>query len=723
MSNRTWNKKYTKKKTSSQIIDEKIALLDREMRKTKLGESIANSTSGLYTVTGFEPGDPAIPEIPAIPEVPPTYEDVTGGISNPDDFVWGDQGDGSNPNAAVNIPANLYTTYNGEQVAATRYIDTYNGNPLDYGDNPPIGALVFRDGWLGWDHLGYLSGSGIRGVGTTRFPNGDIGNAINAAYNNWPFPGLISKTIYQWGPLDCLFGSCKGASQYYPSNLNTTTTPKADYALYAYTLWIPADADGNPLPNRFVTDPGSPEIPAVPGTPEGPPRPIVISRNGLGDPNYYPGFIKAGIDLLKNVGKSISEFGDNAEKAINKVGDVIGEIEKSAPNFTKLISNVTDGIEDGINLLSNVKNVLGSTQSQWGPKGSDGRYTLPPGSLGTQNNPLQNKVSSSTQEYLLKGYDPKIDGSLGQHLQRKTSMGLNQGGNIGAKGTHNNITGTPYIDNKGNIHIPDTYGFGPSEDIANKPIVKQSVEFFGAVANALGGEKAKQEVSGNIQTFFDQSGFGLLPGTPGKNAPIVHFETVITASQAQKLSPNYKNQPVKEETLFEKFKRKNKLEKENEFDLLITAIQNLPSPIKKYLLLEFETSIKLSALSPNEKIFKEKEIKNELLVKTSELYVDTHFPENQKLFKKVQQSIKRSIKLTDPKTYKNSVDTPSFKKLLSVDYVNKVDVPKKKLKLQNRNKKTAARFLKKPRIKSAMELIDEKIIELEKDLKKTGISP
>jgi hypothetical protein len=287
VSNRTWNKKYTKKKTSSQIIDEKIALLDREIRKTKLGESIANSTSGLYTVTGFEPGDPAIPEIPAIPEVPPTYEDVTGGISNPNDFVWGDQGDGSDPDAPANIPANLYTTYNGEQVAATRYIDTYNGNPLDYGDNPPIGALVFRDGWLGWNYLGYLGGSGVVNVGTTRFPNGDIGNAIYAAYNNWPFPGLISKTIYQWGPLDCLFGSCKGASQYYPSNLNTTTTPKADYALYAYTLWIPADADGNPLPNRVMTDPGSPEIPAVPGTPEGPPRPIVISRNGLGDPNYY----------------------------------------------------------------------------------------------------------------------------------------------------------------------------------------------------------------------------------------------------------------------------------------------------------------------------------------------------------------------------------------------------------------------------------------------------
>ena len=719
-----WNKKYTKKKQSSQIIDEKIAFLDREMKKTTLGEAIANSTSGLYTVTGFGPGDPAIPEIPAIPEVPPTYEDVTGGISNPNDFVWGDQGDGSDPDAPANIPANLYTTYNGEQVAATRYIDTYNGNPLDYGDNPPIGALVFRDGWLGWNYLGYLGGSGVVNVGTTRFPNGDIGNAIYAAYNNWTFPGLISKTIYQWGPLDCLFGSCKGASQYYPSNLNTTTTPKADYALYAYTLWIPADADGNPLPNRVMTDPGSPEIPAVPGVPEGPPKPVVISRNGLGDPNYYPGFIKAGIDLLKNVGKSISEFGKGAEQAITQIGNKIREGEKALSNFTKPITTITDGIEDGINLLSNVKNILGSTQL--GPKDSGGRYTLPPGSLGTQNNPLSNKLSSSTQEYLLKGYDPKIDGSLGQHLQRKTSINPNIGGNIGAKGTHNNITGTPYIDNKGNIRIPDTYGFGPSEDIANKPIVRETVNFFGAVADALGGEKAKQEVSANIQTFFDQSGFGFIPGTPGKEAPIVHFETVIPASQAQKLAPNYKNQPVKEESLFEKFKRQNQsnqtVNEVSEYDLLIQEIQNLPSPIKKYLLLEFETSIRLATLSPDERAFKEKEIQNELLVKASDLYIDTHFPENQRLFKKLQQSIKRNIKLTDPKTFKNVADTPSFKKLLSVDYVNKVDVPKKKLKLQNRNKKTAARFLKKPKIKSAMELINIKIIELDKEMKKTGIS-
>jgi len=114
--------------------------------------------------------------------------------------------------------------------------------------------------------------------------------------------------------------------------------------------------------------------------------------------------------------------------------------------------------------------------------------------------------------------------------------------------------------------------------------------------------------------------------------------------------------------------------------------------------------------------------KMDQMLSASDEYIETHFPENQKLFKKVQQSIKRSIKLTDPKTYKNAVDTPSFKKLLSVDYVNKTEKPKRKIKLQNRNKKTAARFLNKPKIKSAVELIDAKIIELDRQMKKTGMS-
>jgi len=113
--------------------------------------------------------------------------------------------------------------------------------------------------------------------------------------------------------------------------------------------------------------------------------------------------------------------------------------------------------------------------------------------------------------------------------------------------------------------------------------------------------------------------------------------------------------------------------------------------------------------------------KMDQMLSASDEYIETHFPENQKLFKKLQKSIKRNIKLTDPKTFKNVSDTPSFKKLLSVDYVNE-NKPKKTIKLQNRNKKTAARFLKKPKKLTAYELINQKIIELEKDLKKTKMN-
>jgi len=287
-------KKYSK---SSLEINKKIESLDRDLKKT-IGEAIANSTSGLYTVTGFEPGDPPIPEIPAVPAVPPTYEDVTGGISNTDDFVWEDQGDGSDPDAPVSIPSNLYTTYNGEQVAALRQIEG------EYPDGVTPLAFGIRSGWLSTNYVGYLSAGGftsVASVGVFGNASTDLGRAYQQAYYRLGESGYLenytTKTIYLWSQLDCLFGSCRGAGQYYPANLTNETTPKADSALYPITLYIPTDASGNPLPNRILTDPGVPEIPAVPGVPEGPPKPIVISRNSLDDPNYYPGPVQPQGDI------------------------------------------------------------------------------------------------------------------------------------------------------------------------------------------------------------------------------------------------------------------------------------------------------------------------------------------------------------------------------------------------------------------------------------------
>ena len=787
MQKRTWNKKYTKKKTSAQIIDEKIDLLDREMRKTKLGEAIANSTSGLYVVTGLGPGDPAIPEIPAIPAVPPTYENVTGGLSNANDFVWPDQGDG-NPATAPTIPNNLYATYNGQQVAATRYIETYNGNPLDYGDHPPIGALVFRSGWLGWNYLGYLSGSGVRGVGTTRFPNGDIGNAINAAYNNWPFPGLITKTIYQWEPLDCLFGSCKGASKYYPAGLTSETTPKADRALYAYTLWIPADAQGNPLPNRFMTNPGSPEIPAVPGVPEGPPKTIVLSRFGLGDGTFFPGFIKNIQDLLGLGETAIKAIGDYTSKLISPLANALGiaatrlsTYASAAPPFIAHLAqqqglvNYTQSNpfkvyfspQESANVSSKLNNILQTIpRERWeNLSGEDmnkinqsmntkdfGQYSYTFYNIG---NPQAFSGKIKTDPNTGLSY---ISGIADNYI---FTNDLDAAGVPGAKDllnlamTANNAQQRPDMQSSPYKYTPGVPGLDtPELNQKNTPIavdlpppqltqsgfnslpsnvklqvmntMKQNYLKQYNASNYQGaelqymrdrGKEVQKQVAQNTEF---KNGY-MIQKTVGPDGRVITSKTPLF-KESKIQNGNFLNESIDVENIKLKlreidFLRNYKLsEKENkELENIIYKINLILDENPKHL--EY-----LRERYPKDDVrLAELNYKMDQMLSASDEYINTHFPENQKLFRKVQQSIQRNIKLTDPKTYKDAVDTPSFKKLLSVDYVNTVGIPEKKLKLQNKNKKTAGRFLKKPKIKSSMELIDEKLIQLEKDLKKTGM--
>jgi hypothetical protein len=107
------------------------------------------------------------------------------------------------------------------------------------------------------------------------------------------------------------------------------------------------------------------------------------------------------------------------------------------------------------------------------------------------------------------------------------------------------------------------------------------------------------------------------------------------------------------------------------------------------------------------------------MTSASDEYMETHFPINKSLYNKVQDTIKKNIKLTDPKNFKNVKDPVSFDNLLAVKYITQNGAPKKKLRLQSRNKQTAARFLKKPRLKSNSEKIDEKIKQLDIDMEKT----
>ena len=47
-------------------------------------------------------------------------------------------------------------------------------------------------------------------------------------------------------------------------------------------------------------------------------------------------------------------------------------------------------------------------------------------------------------------------------------------------------------------------------------------------------------------------------------------------------------------------------------------------------------------------------------LKASEDYMETHFPENERLFNKLQTKIKQNIDLTDPKNFKGHKEAPTF---------------------------------------------------------------
>jgi hypothetical protein len=113
--------------------------------------------------------------------------------------------------------------------------------------------------------------------------------------------------------------------------------------------------------------------------------------------------------------------------------------------------------------------------------------------------------------------------------------------------------------------------------------------------------------------------------------------------------------------------------------------------------------------------------KMDQMLGASEEYLDGRFPENTRLFDKLQKSIKRNIELTDPKTFKNVKSPVTVNQLFTVDYISKEGVPILKKKAKSKNKKSSARFLKKPRLKTKSEMVQEKLSQLQNDLKKFGM--
>ena len=294
-------------------IDEKIRHLNERM-----------VTTGMYTVTNQDDGEG---------EQPPVFEPAPLGDMDPDNFSWPDQGDGS-PNNDPNTSPLVVNDTLGREIPLFDYLPGVNYSGWNrqpdyslYGGKVPLG-IVFdgralastRYFWLGKEGLNFIMQVGAY---TTPGPY----SPLQIEFNKWrtevlPTLNLTTKPITIWGNIDCLFGSCYGGSEYYPDGTSNSSDPLAERVLYSYTMYVPGT--GNP---NYASDPGVRSRPPRVNS--------ILSRDDLGDPNYYAGNPNEFLMGILNVGKRALDYLLGSSKDFLGDGSLLGD-------------NFMDGLTDGL---------------------------------------------------------------------------------------------------------------------------------------------------------------------------------------------------------------------------------------------------------------------------------------------------------------------------------------------------------------------------------------
>lgn len=281
-------KKVLKYSKPSREIDEKIENLDAQLKKT-LGEAIANSTSGLYSITDFiEPQE----------AVPPTNEDVpdTSGITG-DGFVQPTGGgDINDPTTWDSGWQDTSYLYNSDELAGETGRPIVNSVPNPPAQDAPSGGggIVISGAFFGTS-VGYIkNGNEYKQV----LVGGLIGGTEQPTENSRGVGG-----IYRYLS-DEEFNYAVAFWNAYQASITTRTVGIKAWREYnrfhdfqrggEWETWTggPKRVDGSGRrlildtfgiyvkPNQYESDPGSPYQPGYTR---------LLQRYSLGDPNYYPG--------------------------------------------------------------------------------------------------------------------------------------------------------------------------------------------------------------------------------------------------------------------------------------------------------------------------------------------------------------------------------------------------------------------------------------------------
>jgi len=260
-------KKYSKPSLS---VDEKIDKLNKELKKTGMLSEIANSTSGVYTITQYTEPVPAVP--PTLSDVP----DISGITGN--GFT---QNDNTGDNTGYNDTSQLFNNNLG-------------GNPTPIIQTPaetPAGGVgvVWHDVTLNGTAVGYIGPGNV--FHQVLNPSIAGGTELNP-----DDPGYYGGNYYTERPLRSAYSAAYQSVYNVPGTYITWQcwlpyNPYGFGALYSeYTGIKKQDGNGAVFglanvivgirPNKYTSNPGSPAQPGYT---------VVLTQNRLGDPNYFPG--------------------------------------------------------------------------------------------------------------------------------------------------------------------------------------------------------------------------------------------------------------------------------------------------------------------------------------------------------------------------------------------------------------------------------------------------
>ena len=148
---------------------------------------------------------------------------------------------------------------------------------------------------------------------------------------------------------------------------------------------------------------------------------------------------------------------------------------------------------------------------------------------------------------------------------------------------------------------------------------------------------------------------------------------------------------VKESTLFEKWKKKDQKKSESkpsQLQLIYNYFYYLPKSVKKMILMDMKVEAQIMMLPPDERSFREKELRNTLINKHHEMYMDEKFPENKEQTSRVKKILARNIELSDPKTFKDPKPALTYGKVFNGESKSK------KVREKDFTKKSPSRFFR-----------------------------